>query len=222
MKTEEQVGFVRKVLGIVAAQMALTFAFALFASINSSAGSFFKDPRVLILSLIAFIVCACYLLFNKDIRRTVPYNYMLLGTITVCEATIIASVAANITAMSVLVCIMAVCLSTAGLWLAAVYTSTREHLQRNLMTGLAFAMIANIVVLLIMVFTMQFQDKTLVFVLGVIMLAVSGIFILFDLLMIIVPGAVDKEDYILAALNLYLDIARLFYYILILFGEKKQ
>ena len=89
------------------------------------------------------------------------------------------------------------------------------------MTGLAFAMIANVVVLLIMVFTMQFQDKTLVFVLGVIMLAVSGIFILFDLLMIIVPGAVDKEDYILAALNLYLDIARLFY-ILVLFGEKKQ
>ena len=89
------------------------------------------------------------------------------------------------------------------------------------MTGLAFAMIANVVVLLIMVFTMQFQDKTLVFVLGVIMLAVSGIFILFDLLMIIVPGAVDKEDYILAALNLYFDIARLFY-ILVLFGEKKQ
>ena len=90
------------------------------------------------------------------------------------------------------------------------------------MTGLAFAMIANVVVLLIMVFTMQFQDKTLVFVLGVIMLAVSGIFILFDLLMIIVPGAVDKEDYILAALNLYLDIARLLFNILVLFGKKKQ
>ena len=96
MKTEEQVGFVRKVLGIVAAQMALTFAFALLASVNSSAGFFFKDPRVLILSSIAFIVCGCYLLQKKEIRHTVPYNYMLLGTITVCEATIIASVAADI------------------------------------------------------------------------------------------------------------------------------
>ena len=222
MKTEEHVGFVRKVLGIVAAQMALTFAFALFASINSSAGSFFKDPRVLILSVIAFLVCVGYLLHKKEIRHTVPYNYMLLGTITVCEATIIASVAANITAMSVLVCIMAVCLSTASLWLAAVYTSTREHLQRNLMTGLAFAMIANIFVLLIMVNTIQFQDQMLVFVLGVIILACSGIFILYDLLMIIVPGAVDKEDYMLAALNLYLDIARLLFNILVLFGKKKQ
>ena len=221
MKTEEQVGFVRKVLGIVAAQMALTFAFALFASINSSAGSFFKDPRVLILSVIAFLVCVGYLLHKKEIRHTVPYNYMLLGTITVCEATIIASVAADISAMSVFVCIMAVCLSTAGLWLAAVCTSNRQHLQRNLMTGLAFAMIADIVVLLIMVLTLRFQDKMLVFALGVIMLAVSGIFILFDLLMIIVPGAVDKEDYILAALNLYLDIARLFLRILALFGKKK-
>jgi len=128
VKTEEQVGFVRKVLGIVAAQMALTFAFALLASISVSAGSFFKDPRVLILSLIGFIVSVCYLAFNKELRRTVPYNYMLLGVITVGEATVIASVAANITAMSVLACIMAVCLSTAGLWVAAVYTSTREHL----------------------------------------------------------------------------------------------
>ena len=221
MKTEEQVGFVRKVLGIVAAQMALTFAFALFASINSSAGSFFKDPRVLILSVIAFLVCVGYLLHKKEIRHTVPYNYMLLGTITVCEATIIASVAADISAMSVFVCIMAVCLSTAGLWLAAVCTSNRQHLQRNLMIGLAFAMIADIVVLLIMVLTLRFQDKMLVFALGVIMLAVSGIFILIDLLMIIVPGAVDKEDYILAALNLYLDIARLFLRILALFGKKK-
>ena len=61
----------------------------------------------------------------------------------------------------------------------------------------------------------------MVFCLGVLMLAISGIFIIFDLLLIIIPGAVDKEDYIMAALNLYLDIARLFYYILILFGEKK-
>ena len=82
-------------------------------------------------------------------------------------------------------------------------------------------MIADIVVLLIMVLTLRFQDKMLVFALGVIMLAVSGIFILIDLLMIIVPGAVDKEDYILAALNLYLDIARLFLRILALFGKKK-
>jgi len=89
------------------------------------------------------------------------------------------------------------------------------------MAGLAMAMVANLVILLIMVFTMNFHDKTLIVCLSMLMVAISGAFIIFDLMLIIIPGAIDKEDYILAALNLYLDIARLFYYILRIFGEKK-
>jgi len=105
--------------------MALTFAFSLLASVNDSAGAYFKDIRVIIISAIAFIVCVCYIALDKELRRKVPHNYILLTIITVCEATMIAAVAADLTAISVLTCIMAVCISTAGLWVAAMYTSTR-------------------------------------------------------------------------------------------------
>jgi len=71
------------VLGIVAAQMTLAFALTLSASINASAGSFFKDWKVHLLSLIGLIFSIPYL-FNDELRRTVPYNYMLLGAITIC------------------------------------------------------------------------------------------------------------------------------------------
>ena len=49
----------------------------------------------------------------------------------------------------------------------------------------------------------------------------AGIYIIIDLIMIMIPGGFDLDDYILAALMLYIDIIRLFFYILIAFGSKK-
>ena len=137
-------------------------------------------------------------------------------------ACFIASFAANLTELSVVTAIMGCCLSTAGLFVAALYTSTRAHMIRNLTTGLIIAMVLDLVVLLLMLSTMKSQDKTLVFTISLIMCATSGIFIIFDLLYIILPGVADLDDYILASLNLYLDIARLFYYLLVLLGENKD
>ena len=137
-------------------------------------------------------------------------------------ACFIASFAANLTELSVVTAIMGCSLSTAGLFVAALYTSTRAHMIRNLTTGLIIAMVLDLVVLLMMLSTMKSQDKTLVFTISLIMCATSGIFIIFDLLYIILPGVADLDDYILASLNLYLDIARLFYYLLVLLGENKD
>lgn len=50
---------------------------------------------------------------------------------------------------------------------------------------------------------------------------IAGIYIVFALLMLIIPGMTDYDDYILGALRLYVEIVRLFYYMLILLGDKK-
>lgn len=49
----------------------------------------------------------------------------------------------------------------------------------------------------------------------------SGIFILVDLLLIMKPGLMEYDDYILGALNLYLDIVRMFVYLLMLLGKRE-
>lgn len=72
-----------------------------------------------------------------------------------------------------------------------------------------------------MLFFMNYKDPGQVMAVSIIVVIISGIFIIFDLLLIIVPSAIDKEDYIMAALTLYLDIARLFYHLMQIFGEKK-
>lgn len=221
-KTDEHIGFVRKVLGIVATQMALTFSLALLASAHEPSGKFFKSTPVLTLSLIGYLTGVIWLFCSDTARKVVPQNYILLGVVTVSMATFIASCAANLTEASVLVAIMGCCLSTAGLFAAALFTSTRAHMIRNLSTGLAIAVAMNLIVLLMAMSMGNFHDKTVIFIVSLLMCAASGIFIIFDLLYIIIPGVADHDDYILAALNLYLDIGRMFYYLLLLFGEEKK
>ena len=53
------------------------------------------------------------------------------------------------------------------------------------------------------------------------MVGIAGAYIMFALLFIIVPGIEDRDDYILGALRLYLEIARLFYWLMRILGEKK-
>jgi FtsH-binding integral membrane protein len=50
----------------------------------------------------------------------------------------------------------------------------------------------------------------------------SGIYILIDLLKLMTPEVCSYDDYILGALMLYLDMVRMFIYILRIFAEAKK
>jgi FtsH-binding integral membrane protein len=55
-------------------------------------------------------------------------------------------------------------------------------------------------------------------VLGVI---VCGVYIMMDLFMLMTPDAISYDDYILGACMLYIDLIRMFIYLLILLGKSK-
>ena len=125
---------------------------------------------------------------------------------------------------SVLTAIMATCLATGGLFIAAMCTASsvnRNRLILNLVLGIVGAIFLNFIMLVIALLTWSFRDSRMVFASSLIMCAVSGAYIVFALLAIIIPEVTDREDYILAALRLYLEMVRLFLYILILLGNKK-
>ena len=53
------------------------------------------------------------------------------------------------------------------------------------------------------------------------MLLISGFYVMWALLFVIVPDLEDKDDYIMGAMRLYMEIARLFFWLLKTFGKKK-
>ena len=88
--------------------------------------------------------------------------------------------------------------------------------------AMIITLIFHLITIVFVVFSFAVKDKALVIGISCAMLVVSGAYVMFALLFIIVPGITDKDDYILGALRLYLEIARLFYWILKLLGRKKN
>ena len=72
-----------------------------------------------------------------------------------------------------------------------------------------------------MYLTWTFKDPVMILGLSLTIIVVVGGYIVLTLLLLIVPGVTDKRDYVLAALRIYIEIARLFFYIFMIFGKRK-
>ena len=170
------------------------------------------------------ITCVCIIFFNKKARQEVPKNYILLAGATLGEAVFLAATAADLTVFSVFTAIMATCISVIGLFIAALKTASsvdRDVLIRNMVKGMIGAFILNLVMVFVVLFMYNPKDQAMVVGISVVMCLIASAYIMFALLFVIIPGIEDKDDYILGALRLYLEIARLFFWLMKLLGEKK-
>ena len=205
-------------------QMSITFLFCVIASVFAPAGKFFKHPLTLIIGLVLLIGCACAIFASKENRRTVPLNYILLGGATLGESVFLAATAADLKIFSVFAAIFATCLAVGALFIAAVKTASsmdRDLLIRNMAKAMIITFCLHLFTILFFIFSFGIKDKALVVGISCAMLLISGAYVMFALLFIIVPGLEDKDDYIMGALRLYLEIARLFYWLMKILGEKK-
>ena len=204
--------------------MTLTFVLCILASTFQTFGNFFKHPLTLIFALVIMITSFCVIIGSKERRRRVPENYIWLALATLGEAFFLAATATDLKVASVISAIMATCIVVGALFFATLYTASsvdRETLIRNMVKGLIGAFFLNLVMLFVMIFLYDPKDKAVVMIISCIMVVIAGAYIIFALLFIIVPGIEDREDYILGALRLYLEIARLFFWLMKILGEKK-
>ena len=157
---------------------------------------------------------------SKDIRRRTPINYYLLFAVTCFEAIYIAAFASLFEPESVLLA-LGVCAATVScLFVTAWFTPISDHILKFMVIGLVISLIMQ-VMFLVMLFFMSVIPETLMIVYASLGVIGTGIFILVDLFVIMKPGLMDFDDYILGALNLYFDIVRMFVYLLMLLGSRK-
>ena len=152
-----------------------------------------------------------------------PANYILLGIATLCEASFICAATARLEPKSVIISMCAFAMITGGLFIAAMCTpalSERPMLYRNLGIALCFALVFQLVTsLLVMLF---FGMKAWLLGLSCLVVLISGVYIIIDLKLILDRGETDPEDYIFSALILYVDLMRLFYHLLMIFGQTRN
>ncbi|XP_066586688.1 protein lifeguard 4-like [Prorops nasuta] len=199
-----RMGFLRKVYGLLSIQLMLTVTIAaVFMTSNSIKLYVQTNPWTMIVAFVMTMVFLITLLFKKNEH---PTNLLLLSAFTIAEAYTVGVIVSMYETSIVLEALFITLTVVIGLT-AYTFQSKRDY------TFLGFGLFAGLWILLIGgVIQLFFHSTVLEMCLSIAGALIFCLFIIFDTHMIM--KTLSPEEYIIATINLYLDIINLFLYIL--------
>jgi FtsH-binding integral membrane protein len=210
-----RLGFIRKVYGILSLQLAITIAFMSLAFVPEIK-SFLQNNMTLFwiamaLSLVILLPLVCF----KRLARGVPQNYILLLLWTLCESYMLATAVSFYDPHIVMLAGVLTLAVTTSLTVYACTTKT----DFTFCGGFLFCMVTILFVWGLFSIIFGFITNTLYCILG---LLVYSIYLIYDTQLVMGKFGVefDIDDYVFAALNIYIDIIQIFLYILQILGRK--
>ncbi|XP_025728649.1 protein lifeguard 2-like isoform X1 [Callorhinus ursinus] len=209
--------FIIKVFLILSAQLVATGAIvSLFLFWKSLKSWVLTNAWFTYAILPAFFVVLIVLACCGKLRRQVPANYILLGLFTVLQGLLLGAVSVFYNAEEVLWATAATAVVTLALTLFALQTKWDFTMLNGMLFVLLFVLIIYGILLL---FIRSYWLHLLYAGLGTI---IFSLYLVMDV-QLMVGGRhhhsdLDPEEYVFAALNIYLDIINLFLFILQLIG----
>lgn len=232
IRSGTRIGFIRKVYGILSAQLLITFGISCLGMLGSVQNMFFKDLKqgreltslglaLLVLSCILFFFTLIPLACCKRVGRSVPINYVFLLVFTLSESYLVMICCCCYPPHIVLTAMGLTAAVTVGLTVYAL--TTKEDF--TWCGGILFASVTILIVggIICAIFGFRHDTYRLYHVLycccGIV---IYSIYLIFDTQLISEKYGefFEIDDYIIAALNIYIDIIQLFLYILSLLGGK--
>jgi len=211
-----RLGFIRKVYGVLFCQLFFT---ALISSIGfmQPVQSYYSKTMwpfwtAFALALVILIPLACF----KKVARTVPMNYILLFSFTACESIMLSYMFAAVNNWKIVVTAAAITVAVVGaLTLYACTTKT----DFTFLGGILFVSATLLMFLGFFSIMFGYFLNTLYCILGVF---VFSIYLIFDTQLVMGNCGLEYsvDDYVIAALNIYLDIIQIFLYILSLLANR--
>lgn len=212
-------GFIAKVFGIVTYQIAILFLVVLLGFISDSFKRWLLESVVLyILTFLTFMVCLFAPILKPEYYRKVPINYILTTLFSFSFSWWIAAYTVRFTAKSVLVALgltVALCIiiTIYAIWTKDDYTC---------MGGFLFSSLILLLLCSLIVFIIGIPILNMILIyFGLILF---GLYLLYDVQLTVGKGRKKfaEDDYILAAMNIYLDLVNIFLYILDAVGERSN
>jgi len=215
-------GFIIKVYGILSIQLMITFGAVLFCQIKPIKYFIFKNQAfaasLLIFSSSSFIIFFLILACCRGISRKVPYNYLFLFAITLCQAI---SCAITSSIYSFQIVSIALVLTIVATLAISFYACTTKNNFSTCRIGLyvIFSQMFTIGIIAVL-----FRVKALYAFYTFCMTICVGIYLVYDTQLIMGKLGVGYsiDDYIFASLEIYMDIIRLFLYILKIVGNSSR
>ena len=219
IKKKIREGFTAKVFGIVAYQMVILFLVVLLGFMNST----FKEwllTSVLFYALAIIISFTCLFIpiFKPNLLKAVPANYILLTIFTLSYSWIIAAFTLRFTATSVLTALFLTIVMVSCITIYAFKTKT----DFTVFGGVLFTALILLIVCGIILIFVRIRILYLIYIYGGLIL--FCLYLLYDVQLLIGKGEnkFDDDDYILAAINIYIDIIAIFIRILAIIGTKNN
>eukprot|EP01017_Pseudomicrothorax_dubius_P003795 TRINITY_DN1062_c0_g1_i1.p1 TRINITY_DN1062_c0_g1~~TRINITY_DN1062_c0_g1_i1.p1 ORF type:complete len:251 (+),score=71.45 TRINITY_DN1062_c0_g1_i1:70-822(+) len=214
-----RLGFVRKVLGIVACQLLVTFNAVLITNHFQVFQQLHALHNVLMVTaLLAGIATSCALGFSNSFARTSPTNYILLAIFTAAESYLVSALAANYPFKIVAAALALTMTITIVLFLYAM--TTKKDI--SYFGALLFMMSAGLCLFSILAIFIRSYFLELLLSLGGAMF--YGVYLIYDIQLIIGGKRfeIGVDDYIRASITIYIDIIRIFIEVLRILGKDKD
>ncbi|XP_050351761.1 protein lifeguard 1-like isoform X1 [Nymphalis io] len=212
--------FIRKVYGILMSQLLVTLTFiTLFVYhaptklwVQRNPYMFWIAFAVVLVTLIAMACC-------PSVRRTAPMNFIFLGLFTVAESFLLGVTSSMYDSVAVM---MAVGL-TAAVCLALTLFAFQTKWDFTVMGGALLC--ATVILLIFGIVAIFIPGKTMTLVYASLGALIFSLYLIYDT-QLMMGGkhkfTISPEEYVFAALNLYLDIINIFIYILTIIGAARD
>lgn len=221
MEKAVRLGFIRKVYCVLAVQLVVTFAIvAVFSFVDPVRNFVLANPAMLWAAMGVSIATVIALACCTGVARTYPGNYICLALFTLAEAYLVGTIASTFKTDAVIVAVGGTVLITTGLTLFAWQTK----IDFTAMSSSIFVIMLSFMFFGIMVAIIGGPVLRLVY--ACIGLLVFSLFLVYDTQLIIGGKhreyAYGPDDYVIAALNVYMDVIQIFLYLLQIFGSRRD
>jgi FtsH-binding integral membrane protein len=212
-------GFIRKVYGILSIQLIITFGFVLLFQLPSIKKAILSNIQlagnILIFTSFSFFCLFLILACCRNLSRTVPYNYIFLLSITLCEAISCAIISSCYSFQIVSIALLLTIVTTLTITFYACTTKTDFSYSRVILL-IAFSQL-----FMVGLVSVIFQFRILYSLYTFLSTIMLGFYLVYDTQLIMgkFGYGYSVDDYIFAAMEIYMDIIRLFLMILRLLAE---
>jgi len=212
--------FIRKVYSILMCQLVLTGAvIATFMFVENVKMYVQRNMWVYYTSMGVMLVCLIAMACCDSVRRKFPTNFIFLGVFTLCEGVMLGTVSTFYDVDAVLIAVGI----TAGVTFCLTIFAFQTKIDFTVCGGMLCAVL---VIFIIAGIIMAFLPKTKWTMIGYgsVGALIFSLYIVYDT-QLMMGGkhkySLSPEEYIFAALNIYLDVINLFMYILMIVGAAR-
>lgn len=218
-------GFILKTYGLLLVQLTITLCFISLSFFDSVRYYFVFNSEfinthlvLIVIACVGMIVIGCMISCSRTLGRTVPINYILLGLFTLCMSYLLFLTCCSYTTQSVLLALGLTIAATVGLTVYAWTTKTDFTYCGGILFSLVF------ILFIAGIFSIFWWDYRLYLFYDCLGVVVYSIYLIYDTQLIV--GEMGRkyqiDDYVLAVLNLYIDIVQLFLKILYIVGKARS